>query len=164
MVQWSAYSMTKWEVMVQIHIRAESCFQLIPQPTLLMISTLILYTVVEKMRWRGRWPVATNVHTSRETNAHKKTLSTHKCSFQKCFLHVYISCMSFQIQIVLVKCCTKQIFCARRLWKIRENIGGHPPSCAKKMSLVLYLSSLIRVSILSWSERAEGRTIFINMQ
>jgi len=35
-------------------------------------------------------------HTGRETSAHKKTWSTHKYSFQKCFAP--ISYTSFQIQ------------------------------------------------------------------
>ena len=29
------------------------------------------------------------VHTSRETSAYKRTWSAHKCSFQKCVLHIY---------------------------------------------------------------------------
>src|SRR6218665_836698 len=39
--------------------------------------------------------VRVRAHTSRETSAHKKTWSTHKCLFKKCV------CTSFQIQVLL---------------------------------------------------------------
>ena len=62
------------------------------------------------------------VHSSCETSAHKTTWSVHKCSFQKCFLHIFHTRRS-KYRRVLVKCCTKEIVCAHRLWKIWGNIA-----------------------------------------
>jgi len=65
-----------------------------------------------------------HAHKSRETSAHKKTWSTHKCSFQKCFCTYFIHVIPNTW--VLVKCCTKEILCAHRLWKIRGNVVLDP--------------------------------------
>jgi len=36
---------------------------------------------------------------------------------------------SFQIRMSPGKCCTKEIWCVHRLWKIRGNIGLDPCRC-----------------------------------
>jgi len=61
-----------------------------------------------------------SAHISRETSAHKKPWSAHKCSFQNCFAHIS---RRSKYRWVLVNCWTKEILCAHRLWKIRGNIG-----------------------------------------
>ena len=60
---------------------------------------------------------AVRAHTRRETSAHKKIWSAHKCSLQKCLCTYFID-----VRWVLVKCCTKEILCALILWKIRGNM------------------------------------------
>src|SRR6218665_1131152 len=47
-------------------------------------------------------------HIGRETSAHKKTWSAHKCSFQNCVLHIFHTRHSKFIR-VQVKCCTKDV-------------------------------------------------------
>jgi len=58
-------------------------------------------------------------HTKREMNARKRTWTARKCSFQKCFCTYFIHV--FQ-NTVPIQCCSKEILCALRLWKIRGNI------------------------------------------
>jgi len=48
------------------------------------------------------------------TSAHKKTWRAHKCSIQKCFLHIFHTHHS-KFRWVQVKFCTKEILCTRRL-------------------------------------------------
>jgi len=56
-------------------------------------------------------------HTGCETSAHKKTWSAHKCSLQKCVLHIFHTRLTRHsiFRRVQVKCWTKEILCAHRL-------------------------------------------------
>jgi len=70
------------------------------------------------------------MHTGREKSARKKTggwwwtkkLGAHYISFEKCFLHIFLTPHS-KFRWVMIKCCTKEILCTHRLWKIRGNIA-----------------------------------------
>jgi len=63
-------------------------------------------------------------HTSRETSTHKKTWNAHKILLPKLYLHtILFHTRRSKYRWVLVKCCTKEILWAHRLWKIRGNIG-----------------------------------------
>src|SRR6218665_2323415 len=84
------------------------------------------------------------MHTSREMSTHNKTWSAHKCSFQKCVLHI-ISYTSFQIQMSPGKMLhTRNFFCTQTL-KIRGNIAsecfsilkGFPQSVSHYMNIAL---------------------------
>ena len=65
-----------------------------------------------------------STHTGRETSARKKT-SAHKCSFQKCFLLIFHTFHS-KFRWVLEKCCTTEILCAHRLYKLEGTLLTRP--------------------------------------
>jgi len=52
----------------------------------------------------------------------KKTWSAHKFSF-KMFLHIFHTCR-YKYRLVLVRCCTQEIVCAHRPWKIEGTLLG----------------------------------------
>ena len=61
-------------------------------------------------------------HTQVVTWAHTRKLGAHINFSLKCFLHTFHT-WHFKYRWVLVNCCTQDIFCAHRLYKIRGNIA-----------------------------------------
>jgi len=64
------------------------------------------------------------VHTGHETSAHKKTLSAHRCSFQKCFCTYFIHVV--QIQLRHGKMLRNRNFMCTQTLKITGKIDYQP--------------------------------------
>src|SRR6218665_589273 len=83
-------------------------------------------------------------HTGRETSAHKKTSSAHKCYLQICLLHIFHTRHS-KFRRVQVKSCTKEILREHRLKRIRGTLGNeYDASATLLLGLGIFIHSFIR--------------------
>ena len=87
----------------------------------------------------------------------QETLERTQLILPEMFLHIFHT-HRFKCRWVLVKCCTKEILCAHRLWKIRGNIGYQTCCTKEKINAINYrnilqhVKKLVKISAqLSWN-------------